>query len=94
MHQQRMLPGSQDNLTTGESTSSIKAVIDSDKLAEALVAVSAAQADGDVGWVQFQFAGEGRVVLSALSHNLSIRYSFDAQYDGQGVVKVSGKQLS
>ena len=94
MHQQRMLPGSQDNLTTGESTSSIKAVIDRDKLAEALVAVSAAQADGDVGWVQFQFAGEGRVVLSALSHNLSIRYSFDAQYDGQGVVKVSGKQLS
>ncbi len=94
MHQQRMLPESQDNLTAGESTSSIKAVIDRDKLAEALVAVSAAQADGDVGWVQFQFSGEGRVVLSALSHNLSIRYSFDAHYDGQGVVKVSGKQLS
>ena len=79
---------------SGETSAAIRAVIDRDKLASALAAVTAAQADGDVGWVQFQFDGQGQVVVSALSHNLSIRYSFAADYEGKGVLKVSGKQLN
>jgi DNA polymerase III beta subunit len=90
----RMSTFNHGNEVSGEKGSSIRAVIDRDKLAGALAAVTAAQADGDVGWVQFQFGGEGQVVVSALSHNLSIRYSFAAEYEGQGVLKVSGKQLS
>lgn len=90
----RMCTLNHGNHVSSEPGSSIRAVIDRDKLAGALSAVTAAQADGDVGWVQFQFAGEGQVVVSALSHNLSIRYSFAAEYEGQGVLKVSGKQLS
>jgi DNA polymerase III beta subunit len=90
----RMSTFNHGNEVSSEKGSSIRAVIDRDKLAGALAAVTAAQADGDVGWVQFQFGGEGQVVVSALSHNLSIRYSFAAEYEGQGVLKVSGKQLS
>ncbi len=90
----RMSTFNHGNEVSGEKGSSIRAVIDRDKLAGALAAVTAAQADGDVGWVQFKFGGEGQVVVSALSHNLSIRYSFAAEYEGQGVLKVSGKQLS
>ena len=90
----RMSTFNHGNEISGEKGSSIRAVIDRDKLAGALAAVTAAQADGDVGWVQFQFGGEGQVVVSALSHNLSIRYSFAAEYEGQGILKVSGKQLS
>ena len=90
----RMSTFNHGNEISGEKGSSIRAVIDRDKLAGALAAVTAAQADGDVGWVQFQFGGEGQVVVSALSHNLSIRYSFAAEYEGQGLLKVSGKQLS
>jgi len=85
---------SHGNDVSSDKVSSIRAVIDRDKLAGALAAVTAAQADGDVGWVQFQFAGNGQVVVSALSHNLSIRYSFAADYEGEGVLKVSGKQLN
>jgi DNA polymerase-3 subunit beta len=85
---------SHGNDVSNDRVSSIRAVIDRDKLAGALAAVTAAQADGDVGWVQFQFAGSGQVVVSALSHNLSIRYSFAADYEGEGVLKVSGKQLN
>jgi DNA polymerase-3 subunit beta len=79
---------------SGESPTSIRAVIERDKLVNALAAVTAAQAEGDVGWVQFQFTGQGQVIVSALSHNLSIRYSFAADYQGTGILKVSGKQLS
>ncbi|MEY4063858.1 MAG: hypothetical protein RIR26_66 [Pseudomonadota bacterium] len=91
---ERMSTHNHGNEVSGENGSSIRAVIDRDKLATALAAVTAAQADGDVGWVQFQFTGNGQVVVSALSHNLSIRYSFAAEYQGQGVLKVSGKQLN
>ena len=77
----RMSTFNHGNEVSGEKGSSIRAVIDRDKLAGALAAVTAAQADGDVGWVQFQFGGEGQVVVSALSHNLSIRYSFAAEYE-------------
>jgi len=90
----RMSAFNHGNEVSGDKGSSIRAVIDRDKLAGALAAVTAAQADGDVGWVQFQFCGEGQIVVSALSHNLSIRYSFSAEHEGQGVLKVSGKQLS
>ncbi|MEY3902704.1 MAG: hypothetical protein RL189_2010 [Pseudomonadota bacterium] len=94
MQVQRMSSLSHNADISGETSASIRAVIDRDKLAGALAAVTAAQADGDVGWVQFQFDGQGQVVVSALSHNLSIRYSFAAEYAGKGVLKVSGKQLS
>lgn len=94
MQEQRMSSQSHNADISGETSASIRAVIDRDKLAGALAAVTAAQADGDVGWVQFQFDGQGQVVVSALSHNLSIRCSFAAEYSGKGVLKVSGKQLS
>lgn len=90
----RMSILSHQNEHSGETSASLRAVVDRDVLANALSAVSAAQADGDVGWVQFQFDGQGHVVVSALSHNLSIRYRFKADYSGQGIFKVSGKQLS
>lgn len=94
MLHKRMSTFNHGNEVSSDKGPSIRAVIDRDKLAGALAAVTAAQADGDVGWVQFQFSGEGKVVVSALSHNLSIRYSFSAEHEGQGVLKVSGKQLS
>ena len=54
---ERMSTHNHGNEVSGENGSSIRAVIDRDKLATALAAVTAAQADGDVGWVQFQFTG-------------------------------------
>jgi DNA polymerase-3 subunit beta len=72
----------------------ITAVLDRDRLATALAAVSAAQTEGDVGWIQLHFVGNGQVVLSAVSHNISIKFEFSADYKGQGVIKVSGRQLS
>lgn len=76
------------------ATDVIEAVFDRDKLANALLAVTAAQTDNEVGWVQLDFTGQGQVVMSAVSHNLSIKYEFEAEYKGHGVLKVSGKQLS
>jgi DNA polymerase-3 subunit beta len=75
------------------STSTIRATLHSEQLAQALSAVSAAQADGDVGWIQFHFPGSGKVVVSAVSHNMSIRFEFVGDYEGTGVVKVSGRQF-
>lgn len=72
----------------------IHAVFDRDKFANALAAVTAAQTEGDVGWIQLDFAGNNQVLMSAVSHNLSIKYEFSAEYSGVGLIKVSGKQLS
>lgn len=67
---------------------------DRDALATALDAVAAAQAEGDIGWIQLNFAGAGKVVVSALSHSMSIKYEFKAKYEGEGILKISGKQLA
>ena len=75
------------------ATEFLQAEISRDILAEALTAVSAAQTDGDVGWIQLEFKGNGLVQMSAVSHNLSIKTIFNAEYDGIGAIKVSGKQL-
>jgi DNA polymerase-3 subunit beta len=75
------------------SSGSIKAVFHSEQLSQALNSVSAAQTDGDVGWIQIHFTGNGKVLVSSVSHILSIRYEFLADHEGQGVVKVLGKQL-
>jgi DNA polymerase-3 subunit beta len=82
---------SPDAFSSGEV---IQAFFDRDKLASALSAVTAAQADTEVGWIQLDFTGGGNVLMSAVSHNLSIRYVFQAEYTGKGIFKVSGKQLS
>ncbi len=78
-----------DNVQAG----TIKATFHAEQLSQALNAVSAAQADGDVGWIQLHFTGSGKVIVSSVSHILSIRYEFLGEHEGQGVVKVSGKQL-
>lgn len=72
----------------------IQATCDRDRFAGALAAVAAAQADTEVGWIQLDFAGNGQVLVSAVSHNLSIRYVLEAEYTGRGIIKVSGKDLS
>jgi DNA polymerase-3 subunit beta len=72
----------------------ISAEFDRDKLASALLSVSAAQIDPDIGWVQLSFSGGKRVVISSISHNLAIKCEIETPYTGQGVIKVSGKQFS
>lgn len=72
----------------------IEAVFDRDKLANALTAVTVTQADSDLGWIQLHFVGDGKVVLSAVSHNLSVKCEFPAEYSSTGILKTSGKQLS
>jgi DNA polymerase-3 subunit beta len=75
------------------STQSIKATLHAEQLVEALSAVSSAQADGDVGWIQLHFTGTGKIIVSSVGHNLSIRYEFLGDHEGQGVIKVTGKQF-
>jgi DNA polymerase-3 subunit beta len=75
------------------ASQSIKATLHTEQLVEALSAVSAAQADGDVGWIQLHFTGAGKVIVSSVSHNLSIRFEFLGDHEGQGVLKVTGKQF-
>lgn len=75
------------------ATDVIEAVFERDKLANALVAVTAAQADSDLGWIQLHFVGNGTVTLSAVSHNLSVKFEFQAEYKGEGILKISGRQL-
>lgn len=72
----------------------IQATCDRDRFAGALASVAAAQADTEVGWIQLAFVGNGQVLVTAVSHNLSIRYVFEAEYTGRGIIKVSGKDLS
>jgi DNA polymerase III subunit beta len=72
----------------------ISAEVNRDVLVASLNAVAAVQTEGEVGWVQFQFSGEGQVVVSATSHNLSLKSEFRCAHTGSGVLKVSGKQLS
>ncbi|WGL61387.1 DNA polymerase III subunit beta [Pigmentibacter sp. JX0631] len=72
----------------------ISAEFDRDKLASALLSVSAAQIDPDIGWVQLSFSGGKKVIISSISHNLAIKCEIEAPYSGQGVIKVSGKQFS
>ncbi|RDB35641.1 MAG: hypothetical protein DCC88_09130 [Spirobacillus cienkowskii] len=72
----------------------IFAEFERDKLASALLSVSAAQIDPDIGWVQLSFIDGKQVVISSISHNLAIKCEIAASYSGQGIIKVSGKQLS
>ena len=72
----------------------IQAQIDRSVFAAALNAVTAAQSDAEVGWIELNFSETGKVLMSAVSHNLSIQYEFKAEFVGQGIVKVSGRQLS
>lgn len=72
----------------------IEAVFDRDQFAQALVSVSAALSDHEMGWVQLHFQGDHKVQMSVVSHNLSIKYDFEGFYEGQGLVKVNGKQLN
>ncbi|APJ02405.1 DNA polymerase III subunit beta [Silvanigrella aquatica] len=72
----------------------ISAEFERDKLANALLSVSAAQIDPDIGWVQLTFSGDQKVVISSISHNLAIKCEIATPYTGQGTIKVSGKQFS
>ncbi|KAB8030928.1 DNA polymerase III subunit beta [Fluviispira multicolorata] len=76
------------------SNSEISAEFERDKLAAALLAVSAAQIDPDIGWVQLSFSGEKKVIISSISHNLAIKCEIETPHNGFGVIKVSGKQFS
>lgn len=92
-----MLNEQQKNFSSQELENAhieIKAEFERDKLCQALDAVSNAQADSDINFVQIVFAGKNKVVFSSVSHNLSIRYEFEAPHTGAGVFKVSGKQFS
>jgi DNA polymerase III sliding clamp (beta) subunit (PCNA family) len=79
-----------DILTTQE----ISAEFNKEELFNALVAVSAAQIDSDIGWVQIYFTGEQKIVFSSVSHNLAIKYECFVPHSGSGLIKVSGKQFS
>ncbi len=81
-------------VTKQNFTQEISAEFDKDKLVNALMAVSAAQTDTDIGWVQIFFSGEERIIFSSISHNLSIKYEFDLPHKGSGLIKVSGRQFS
>lgn len=72
----------------------ITAEFERDKLSQALDAVSSAQADSDINFVQIVFAGKNKVIFSSVSHNLSIKYEFETPHTGVGVFKVSGRQFS
>lgn len=81
-------------LADGESQGgTLTGVFSRDSLAAALTAVSAAQTDTELGWILLDFSGNGQVIVTGVSHNLSIRYEFQADYQGQGTLRVSGKQL-
>lgn len=82
---------SADSVQNGEV---IEAVFDRDQFAQALVSVSAALSDHEMGWVQLHFLGDHKVQMSVVSHNLSIKYDFEGFYEGQGLFKVNGKQLN
>lgn len=71
----------------------IRANLHAQQVLHALTAVAAAQGDGDVGWVEFRFLGHGRIVVTAINQNMSIRYEFLGEYEGKGTFKLSGKQL-
>ena len=75
-------------------TTLIQAEVNREVLVSSLNAVAAVQTEGEVGWVQLNFAGEGWVIVSATSHNLSLKSTFRCTYTGTGSLKVSGKQLS
>jgi DNA polymerase-3 subunit beta len=79
---------------TGQSADVIEAVFDRDEFAQALVSVSAALSDHEMGWIQLHFLGDHRVQMSVVSHNLSIKYDFEGFYEGRGLIKVNGKQLN
>lgn len=81
-------------VTNQTSTQEISAEFEKDKLVDALQAVSAAQIDADIGWVQIIFTGENKVLFSSTSHNLSIKYEFETPHSGAGIIKVSGRQFS
>ena len=82
------------HITNQPAVQEISAEFDKDKLVNALHAVSAAQIDGDIGWVQILFTGEEKIVFSSMSHNLSIKYELNSHHIGSGIIKVSGKQFS
>ncbi|MBX9702859.1 MAG: hypothetical protein K2X39_01775 [Silvanigrellaceae bacterium] len=72
----------------------IFAKFDKDDLSNALSAVSAVQIDSEIGWIQLNFLGNNSIIISAISHSLSIKYEIQTNYVGQGVIKLSGRQLS
>ncbi len=72
----------------------INAEFERDDLATALVAVGSAQIDSEIGWIQIFFTGEDRVIFSATGLNISVKYECQAKHSGQGLLKVSGRQLS
>ena len=85
----------QPSLVTNQIfTQEITAEFDKDKLVNALHAVSAAQIDADIGWIQILFSGEEKIIFSSTSHNLSIKYEFSSPHTGAGLIKVSGRQFS
>ncbi|MES2615942.1 MAG: hypothetical protein V4591_11075, partial [Bdellovibrionota bacterium] len=87
--------GEELSLTSNQTfTEEISATFDKDKLVNALHAVSAAQIDADIGWIQLSFSGQDKIIFSSTSHNLSIKYELNSHHVGQGVIKVSGKQFS
>ena len=65
-----------------------------DALAQALGAVSAAQIDSEMGWVQFHFDGNGHAIVFATGPILTIRYLFSVQHEGSGGFTILGRQIS
>ena len=75
-------------------THEITAEFEKDKLVNALHAVSAAQVDTEIGWIQMSFTGDDKIIFSSTSHNISIQYEIFTPYKGLGTLKVSGRQFS
>jgi DNA polymerase III sliding clamp (beta) subunit (PCNA family) len=76
------------------STQLIKAEFEKEKLVNALHAVSAAQIDTDIGWIQISFTGQDKIIFSSTSHNLSLQFEMFSKHEGIGHLKVSGRQFS
>lgn len=90
IHRQRFPASPDEDVRSG----TVRATFKTEQVVQALSAVAAAQGDGEIGWVEFRFVGHGRVVLTALNQNMSIRYEFLSDYEGMGTFKVSGRQVS
>jgi len=80
-------PSSQPSPTILEATFS------RDELVQALSAVQVALGDGDLGWIQLEFAEDQTVIISAQNPTLAVRYALKASHSQKGVLKVSGRQL-
>lgn len=71
----------------------ISAEFNREKLVCAISAVNSVQMDSELGFVQIYFTGNEKVVFSSMNKNTSVLYETNVEHQGNGIIKIPGKQF-